>query len=82
MRLDLTNADAFTIKGTTRYSCFLGNVNMTGLLLYKLLINFEMYLSMNLLEYLSDKSISLRFSVSKWNLDLSETKQKQQCNYV
>ena len=65
MRLDLTTADTFPIKGNTRYSCFLGNVNMTGLLLYKLLTDFEMYLSMNLLEYLSDKSISLRFSVSK-----------------
>ena len=34
---------------------------MTGFLIYNLFTNFEMHLSMNLLEYLLDKTISLSF---------------------
>ena len=37
---------------------------------------------MNLPEYPLDKSISLSFLISKWNLNISETKQKQRCNNV
>ena len=33
---------------------------MTGFLIYSLFINFEMHLSMNLLEYPLEKSISLK----------------------
>ena len=73
---DLTKADIFSLKGNTKYSCFLGTVNMTRFLIYKLFINFEMHLSMNLLKYPLDKSISLSFSIPKWNLDISETKKQ------
>ena len=38
---------------------------MTGVLIYNLFINFEMDLTMNLLQYPLDKSISLSFSISK-----------------
>ena len=62
---DLNKADIFPIKGNTTYRCFLGTVNMTGFLIYNLFINFEMHLSMKLLEYPLDKSISLSFSISK-----------------
>ena len=62
---DLTKADIFSIKGNTEYSCFLGTVNTAGFLIYSLFINLEMHLSMNLLEYPLDKSISLSFSISK-----------------
>ena len=48
---------------------------MTDFLIYNLFIDFEMHLSMNLMEYPLDKSISLSFSISKRNLDISETKQ-------
>ena len=37
---DLTKADIFRIKGNTKYSCFLGTVNMTGFLIYNLFINY------------------------------------------
>ena len=50
---------------------------MTGFLISNLFINFEMHLSINLLEYPLDKSIYLSFLISKRNLEISETKQKQ-----
>ena len=58
----MSPADIFPIKDNTRYSYFLGIVTMTGFLIYNSFMNFEMHLSMNLLEYSSDKSISLSFS--------------------
>ena len=67
---DLTKADIFPIKGDTKYSCFLGTVNMTGFLIYSLFISLEMHLSINLLEYPLNKSIYLSFSISKWDLDI------------
>ena len=63
MSPDFIKADIFPVKSNTRQSCFLGTGNMTGFLIYNLFINFEMHLSMNLLEYPSDKSISLTFSI-------------------
>ena len=79
MRPGLTKSDVFPIKGNSEYSCFLGTVDMTGFWLYNLYINFEMHLSINLLEYPLNKSISLSFSISKWNLDTSETSKKEWC---
>ena len=61
----MSPADIFPIKGNTKYSCFFGTINMTGFLIYNLFISFEMHLSMNLLEYSLDKSISLSYSISK-----------------
>ena len=49
----------------TKYSCFLGTVNMKGFSTYNLFINFEINLLMNLLEYPLDKNISLSYSISK-----------------
>ena len=62
---DLTKSNIFPIKGNTIYSCFLGTVNMTDFVIYNLFINFEMHLSMNLLEYPLNKSTPLSFSISK-----------------
>ena len=50
MSPDLTKADIFPIKGNTRWSCFLETVNMTAFLRDNLFLNFEMHLSMNLVE--------------------------------
>ena len=55
MSPDLTKADIFH----TKYTYFLGTVNK--FLIYNLFLYWEMHLSMNLLEYLLDKNISLVF---------------------
>ena len=59
----LTKSDVFPIKGNSKYSCFLGPVDIAGFWLYNLYINFEMHLSINLLEHPLNKSISLSFSI-------------------
>ena len=59
MSPDSTKPDIFPIKGNTRYSCFLRNVNMTGFYLCNLFINLEMHLLMNLL-YLLIKFFNLK----------------------
>ena len=60
MSPDLTKAGIIPIKANTTSSCSLGTSNITDFLIYNLFINFEMHLSMKLLEHPLDKKYFLK----------------------